>query len=80
MADDAEPVFVEVSILCDRCEDLLAATADTYSAAEGALLDLARKLGWYVAARAGTNGSHLNRLPACDLCPKCYRAWTPPVP
>ena len=80
MADDDVPVFVEVSILCDRCEDLLAAMGDTYPAAQGALLDLARKRGWYVAVRAGTNGSHLTNLPPCDLCPKCYRAWTPSVP
>ena len=80
MGDDDVPVFVEVSILCDRCEDLLAATADTYSAAQGALLDTARKLGWYVAARVGTNGSYLTNLPSCDLCPKCYRAWAPSAP
>jgi len=75
MSDDDVPLFVEVSILCDRCEDLLAATAETFPAAEGALLDIARKLGWYVAVRAATNGSSLTKLPSCDLCPKCYRAW-----
>lgn len=75
MADDDEtPLFVEVSILCDRCEDLLAAKADTYPAAQDSLMDFVRKLGWYVAERAATNGSSVMK-PACDLCPKCYQAW-----
>jgi len=75
MSDDEEPTFVEVSILCDRCEDLLAATAETYPVAQYALMDIARKLGWYVAERASTNGSTLTNHPRCDLCAKCYRAW-----
>lgn len=74
MADD-DTLFVEVSILCDRCEDMLAATADTYPAAQDALMDIARKIRWYVAERAGTNGSSLMKRPTCDLCPKCYQAW-----
>ena len=75
MADDDTPLFVEVSILCDRCDDLLAATADSYSVAQDTLMDIARKLRWYVAERAASNGSSVTKSPTCDLCPKCYQAW-----
>lgn len=75
MEDDEVPTFVEVSILCDRCEARLATTADTFPAAQEMLNDLVRKLGWYVADRAASNGSSLTKRPHCDLCPICYQAW-----
>jgi hypothetical protein len=71
----ADETTVEVSIICDRCEDFLAASAETYPAAQAKLMARAGELNWYVADRVSANGVPAIPRPRWDLCSKCYERW-----
>ena len=73
--DQDDEIMTEVSIMCDRCEDILTASAATYPEAQEKLVTLAGDLRWYVADRVSANGTAAIPRPNRDLCARCYERW-----
>ena len=73
--DETGAIMTEVSIICDRCEDVLTAGAATYPEAQDKLVALAGDLSWYLADRVSANGAPAIPRPNRDLCSRCYERW-----
>ena len=73
--DENAETLTEVSIICDRCEDILTASAQTYPEAQDKLVALAGDLSWYLTERVSTNGAPAIPRPNRDLCARCYERW-----
>ena len=73
--DETGEIMTEVSIICDRCEDVLTAGAATYPEAQDKLVALAGDLSWYLADRVSANGTPAIPRPNRDLCSRCYERW-----